>query len=240
MGAIENAKLNWFSIKYASANIGHAYKWGSWSHFLLEQKKSVSLQQLGQTGGRGELVVVLDMTSQSGGGGEEENYNNLSARQHHGTSQYLQLWEMTCWSVLVTRERQRGSLNPFSPLPSVCSMKVLLKTPLEGSSQQAQPVPAGRCEMTGADGALERCPPLPSPVILPSEKWAVGQWEWGTQDWPDQSENTNQEDAMNKTEAEAGKEPTFGKLTPSQLTMFQQPDRSQHCCSASHSSPVLS
>ena len=39
-------------------------------------------------------MVVLDMTSQSGGG-EEENYNNLSARQHHGISQYLQLREMT-------------------------------------------------------------------------------------------------------------------------------------------------
>ena len=43
-----------------------------------------------------------------------------------------------------------------------------------------------------------------------------------------------------KTEAEAGKEPTFGKLTASQLTMFQQSDRSQHCCLASHSYPVLS
>ena len=111
-------------------------------------------------------MVVLDMTSQSGGGGEEENYNNLSASQHHGTSQYLQLSEMTWWSVLVTRERQRGSLNPFLSSP-LCLPH---ESPLDKSSQQAQPVPAGRCEMTGGDGALERRPPLPSPVILPSEK----------------------------------------------------------------------
>ena len=37
------AKLNWFSIKYAPASSGRAYKWGSWSHFWLnKRKKSVS------------------------------------------------------------------------------------------------------------------------------------------------------------------------------------------------------
>ena len=33
--------------------------------------------RLRQRGGRGELVVLVDMTRQSGGG-EEENHNNLS------------------------------------------------------------------------------------------------------------------------------------------------------------------
>ena len=170
MGAIENAKLNWFSIKYASANIGHAYKWGSWSHFLLEQKKSVSLQQLGQTGGRGELVVVLDMTSQSGGGGEEENYNNLSARQHHGTSQYLQLWEMTCWSVLVTRERQRGSLNPFPSSP-LCLQH---ESPPEDSSGRILPAgPASTSWPVWDDWSWRRAGAL-SAVTISSH---FAQWE---------------------------------------------------------------